>query len=767
MATASMPPWNAPHNGLLGDASAIAGAAQVNQFLGTHAEACVYQGTAILTPVGTGAATSPLTLATQDVDQPFTMSGTSIGRVALPLTPVGNGADLLASLCADSSGAPGAVIGQARIPASFTTQLGAANGLGTAGPLATAAGNSLLYSSWQSIPWAPPATGATGGLSTAQMAQSGNYFVFAGGVNAVNGNSSATVAILTWTGGSTLSGTRPGPPLPQPLLSGGFVATPDVLCYAGGVNANGSSYVVQSTVYLAAWDPSTGSIGTWSLQAALPAALVDPGVAAYDPTDTVYVVGGSTNYGPESAMVSTVYYATISGQQLTSWAAAQPLPVAVAAPTVAVIGNFLIVAGGYFSSGLGNPAVYYAPINPATGAPGPWIPGPPVPGGLYVQGSTAATDNAIAWPQAVSLATGIAVQDTLTLTWDANGPGLWTHQNPPLGVNNEDQVAAIVATGNGTYRIFNFEPFAYLTASALPVPMISVPLPVTGLTNGTTYHLLLQQQGGDLNDYLGVSTDVNVFPGHPTLLTGNRGAFAWSAASPSGTAVPLQIFSNAAPSAMPLHIWADNGARITSLISATTPDLSVLGVCEATRQSAAANANQGFQAGIAPWTVTGGTVTQSATQSFEGGYAAQVTPSGSAATVYLQSELLPCMPGQSVTAEGRMWFTNAVTSNASMSVNWYTLSGTYISTSSNNISVAAATWTDLANTFTAPATAYQYTVNPALSGTPAPGQVFYVDLARGYPTYAGPQASTVAHVEYASTWPTAAAPAGTGVVQLA
>lgn len=275
------------------------------------------------------------------------------------------------------------------------------------------------------------------------------------------------------------------------------------------------------------------------------------------------------------------------------------------------------------------------------------------------------------------------------------------------------------------------------------------------------------QQGGDLNDFLSTAVTEATYTGTgPTALTSARGAYAWTAQT-AGYGVPIQAFDGApaGPSARPLHTWADNGARISTIVQATTPDQRVLGYCEATRQSVGLNANQGFESGLSPWTVVGGTAAQSAAEVFEGFHAAQVTPSGSASTVFLQSENLPCQPGQSITVDGRMWFTNAVTANASMSVNWYTLAGAYISTSSSNVSVAAATWTQLSNTFTAPATAYQFTINATLSGTPAAAQVFYVDTALAYPTYAGPQNSTVVQITATGTWP--APTQGTGVVQFA
>lgn len=751
------PVWNARHSGLFGDASAMANANDVNQLLGTHAQNEIYQGAAILTPTGSGTGIQQPLLSALNIDQPFTLSGTVVSRIEVPVLPTGNGADLLVSLCANNSGVPGTLVNSTRIPAAWIAQLAAADGLDAAGAVATAATNSLFYSGWESIAWATPVAGPTGNLNTAQLAQSGDYFIFAGGINQSTGVPIASVFIITWTGGSTISAPTAGTALPQPLLSGGCTVTSDTLCYVGGVT--GASYTIQSTVYLASWDPGTGVIGTWSAQTNYPTNIANPGIASYAPTDTVYVVGGTTNYAPATAVTSSVYYATITSGQISGWTAGPALPVATGDPSVAVVGNFLVVAGGFNGVGDGNPGIYYSAINTATGALGPWISGPALPSGLYVEGVPAYTDNGIIWLQTLSTSTSLPVQDVLTLSWTPSGPGSWTHQVTPLVAVSEDPVAAIVSLGDGVYQAFNFVGTTYITVGVLTVPQISVPIPTTGLTTSTTYHVLLQQIGGDENNYLNTFLDNLVFSGNPTALSSTRNAFAWVAESPTGTAVPLTVYNNTTPppGVLPLHTWEDNGLRIVSLVSNTTPDLALIGICEATAMVTAANANTGAATTLTPWAPTGGTLARSQTQVFEGLWSFQLTPSGSATVAYMQSELLNCLPGQSITISGWVWCTSAVTTNFSMSINWYTSGDVYINTSSNNISIPAATWTFVTNTFTATTSGgggYRYTLNPALSGTPAASNVVYLSLVIGYPTFGGQQLSGVAQIDYpVSTWP--------------
>jgi len=139
------------------------------------------------------------------------------------------------------------------------------------------------------------------------------------------------------------------------------------------------------------------------------------------------------------------------------------------------------------------------------------------------------------------------------------------------------------------------------------------------------------------------------------------------------------------------------------------------------------NANNTFESGLSPWVPTGGTATQSSVQKHSGSFAARLVPSGVATQVFLQSELIPVVAGSTYTADSWVWFTSAVTTNYSTSINWFDASGTYITTSSAVISVPATTWTQVTNTFTAPANAMFATLVPTLTGTPAAAQIWYVD----------------------------------------
>jgi hypothetical protein len=73
-----------------------------------------------------------------------------------------------------------------------------------------------------------------------------------------------------------------------------------------------------------------------------------------------------------------------------------------------------------------------------------------------------------------------------------------------------------------------------------------------------------------------------------------------------------------------------------------------------------------------------------------------------------------------------VWFTSAVT-QYSTSVTWYNASSVFISTTNNFISAPAGQWTQVQNSFTAPAGAAYAVLVPTLAGTPPSSNVWRVD----------------------------------------
>lgn len=767
------PGWNAARNGTLNDGGAQIKSAQVNQFLGTHAPTYVYPGASILTPNGTGATNWGQQLSTLDVDQPFTMSGTVIGRVSVPLLPVGNGADLLVSLCADSSGSPGTVLQQTRIPKEWISQLSAVSGTPataltapnfelTNNPLALAQFYTFQFGATASSTWPYP-TGS-GTFYAAGFGTPG-FFLGFGGVAVGGTTASANTYSIPVSLTGTLLAAIPQPALPAALYwAANATFATDAISgnqYAivlGGSPTSSSSGAV-STVYVSQY--TSGSLAAWSSQQTLPGAgSAFPMAASWN--GYVYFIGGDD---VTAGNVNTVYYAQLQNGQISAWTATTSLPLAVEGGFAVALNGFLYVFSGIGNSG-NLTTTWYAPIN-ANGTLGNWVTAPTMP---FFTGQS--TPGAASVFGSYGMATSSNVGKQAILSTGPNGPdyAYAQHTNP----HGAEFYGANPGAQPGQWYVYGplfgtFVATVYSTPVSL-TPRISVPLPITGLSNGTTYHILLQQQGGDAADYLLTHLDTNAFPSDPTALTSARNAYSWTALTPSGTCVPIQIYDGAAvvsgPQVLPLHTWEDNGSRISTLVSATTPDQRLLGICEATIKGKPLNTNPGFEFTINPWGTSTGTLVRSNTQAYDSNWSAQLTPNGTSAAVFMQSENLPCLPGQSITVSMWVYAVNTITANFSGTLFWYNAAGTFLSESDNLVTITAATWTNVTNTFTAPTGAYQFSINPRQSGTPPVGNVFYVDDAYAYPTYAGEQFATVQEITWAGAWPNNVNPP-TGVTQLA
>lgn len=567
------PTWQAARNGLTGDANAVDKSAQINQFLGTHPQTTIYAGNETVQPVGGGALFWPFHFDDWDYDQPFTMSGTTIGRVALPLLPVGNGADLQVSLCPDVAGAPGTPITTVRIPASWLTTVAGVGGTGPSSDVLVEASSAALatgqFNSWELGPFVDvnyqwPAVDAGGGASGPSTIYSGNYMVIAGGVTS-GSVPVASVFSAPWEGTQFGQATLQ-PSLPVATSQPGFMATADTLVIAGGlVSGSGTA-----NVFTASWDPSSGTVGSWSAQAALPQSSVFAGTCSVG--DIVYVISG---LGPSAANVSMVSYATVQNGQIGAWNQGPDLPVAVQDPVVGVVNGFLVVAGGQLPDGVtDSTAIYYAVVN-ADGSLGSWQAGPAVPQGVinWLGNPAVLTDNAI-----VQSFPGGSGWGTWILPFTADGPGTWWHYGSTVETGSwnsaifpADDTSYSLIAGMGTSK--------YLVSNMFPVPRLSVPLPTTGLTNGATYHILMQQQGGDLNNYLRTLADPQALPGNPTALYRARGSSGSWTSYTAQYSVPLAVFDKTI-GGQPWHTWDDSGARISTLVHSTTGDARLLGGLE-------------------------------------------------------------------------------------------------------------------------------------------------------------------------------------------
>lgn len=758
------PTWSAPRFGLLGDTGAVNDSSQINQLLGAHAITAVYQGNPVVTPTGSGGTAWAYQLSTQDISQPFTMSGTTIGRVTIPLLPVGNGADLIVSLCANSSGVPGNVITQTRIPANWITQLAAVSGVAgpsstapitgyTNSPLALAQFNSFHQGATTLTNWSYPTVFP--GFSILDGAQNyyGRYFFVVGAQNgSTYFNNVYTIAYDTL---GNLASAIPQPAFP--VASGGSnalgISTDPAsgnltFVVAGGSTAPG---VEIASVYTAAFDANAGTLSAWSSQANLPQALRDATFAAWN--GYVYVVGG-INAGL-TADLNTVYFAQVVNGQITAWNTANPYPLALDSVFAAAINGFLVVVGGENFAGTMTTAVYYAPIN-SDGSLGAWQAGPPLPvadAGFQVGTPVFGTYGVMA----------IGNGQAYMLSFTANGPDIaWQTFTQPQG---GDQLAEI-AVQPGTWQHYGLYTSYYSTFPVTLTPRISVPLPTTGLSNGTTYHIVLSQPGGDLNNYLRTHDDVNVFPGNPTALFRPKGSATWTAGT-SGHAIPLQVFDGSALGKV-WHLWEDGGERVTTLAWGTTPNQPLVGILEATQQPGPVlNANYTFTSTLSPWGVNNGTYARSSAQTHGNlPFSALLTPTGGNVQSYIESERMTVYQQQSYT--GSAWvYSPTGYNNVSVILNWYTSGGTFISSTFGTVfNVAANTWTFITATGTPPATATLGTFGIYEKGIPPNTALLYISAAT-YQNTSGPMVSSVAQYTYAATWPSPGSNTATGITVLA
>lgn len=137
--------------------------------------------------------------------------------------------------------------------------------------------------------------------------------------------------------------------------------------------------------------------------------------------------------------------------------------------------------------------------------------------------------------------------------------------------------------------------------------------------------------------------------------------------------------------------------------------------------------NSTFETGVSGWTASTCALASSTTQKHAGTKSAQVTPTGVAAQAAIIGSQVNVAPGQKWTVLTWVWATNAITTNYASAINWYDAGGALLSTSTTPVSIAAATWTPVFATFTAPASAAKAAPVAVLTGTPAAGQIFYVD----------------------------------------
>jgi hypothetical protein len=746
------PAWSAPVNGQPGNLNATNTAGQLNQFLGSHAFQELYAGAGINTPVHGNENFQWFTPAlNQDVDQPFTLSGTTVGRVQLSIMPSGNGADLLVTLYPDNgSGAPNtsSPLASTKVPAAYQLQVCAPQGLVNAAnlPLATGQNNSLaLTGGVNSITWAPPASTINGISQTSSMLFDSNYVISFGGQDSVTGVPVPTVYTFYYPGGAALD-----LPTPQPSLPQGAEGASAVVCNGSIVVLGGSGVttpvVSQTTVFTAAWDPGTGTIGAWTNQPALPQGKQFAGAASWK--NFVYIVGGLTGSSPQNSS-ATVYVNTVNNGQIVSWVQVNSLPTTLWDLGCFAVNGWLVVVGGDVSVGSGGTNnTYYAAIQ-SDGSLGPWQKGPSLTNASTGAGNAlfdTSQQGQLALAGDVIVAVG-PYNFCQFLSVTAEGPApYWRVSDWIVGNGGIPGYGyyyqGAFSNGDGTYSLLALQPESpslVVSTTLSPVPMVSVPLYASGLTNSATYHVVVQaSQSRSASDYTSIGLAGSTTFGQAytaTALTSSRFSGAWTALSPSGTCVPMQVY-DASAAGRPIHVWQDPDPQFEvaqSTASLLYNNVGLLaGVLEVTAHpNNPLNANPTFTSGVSPWTAVNGTIAQSSAQTHGGfAFSGLLTPTGGHATASALSELFPVQQTpygdlQWVVPTG--WFYTPTTwANFSLSVNWYDSSQTLISTSSATVSLTGATWTQVSNHFQPAPTAAYGQIAPTMSGTPGSANTLFM-----------------------------------------
>lgn len=192
-----------------------------------------------------------------------------------------------------------------------------------------------------------------------------------------------------------------------------------------------------------------------------------------------------------------------------------------------------------------------------------------------------------------------------------------------------------------------------------------------------------------------------------------------------------------------------NGGIIKS--SATSLDFWIGAVVSGT--GATLNTNPDFETNTTGWTPVGGTLVRSNTQAKVGSWSGQLTPDGVTATVYYYSANQPVTAGTVYRASGWIWCAAARSIN--LSINWFNSGGSYLSTSSVNNNVSAATWTWFDGNLTAPASAAFASLLPTMGSTPPASHVLYGDELRIRPPVASGDAATDLRNQYIAAMPEA------------
>jgi hypothetical protein len=147
-----------------------------------------------------------------------------------------------------------------------------------------------------------------------------------------------------------------------------------------------------------------------------------------------------------------------------------------------------------------------------------------------------------------------------------------------------------------------------------------------------------------------------------------------------------------------------DGSQLAAGVTSTATSLSVATTSGPVWvQYGQLNANSDFEINLTNWSASGSTIARVATPGsppFDGLWSLQITPDGVAQFPNAGSEQIAVVAGQSYTLQGWMY---CVTARAvDLNINWFDAAHAYLSTSGDEVTVAANTWTYFSGSGVAP-----------------------------------------------------------------
>lgn len=344
------PNWNAPQNTFAG---VTAQPSDVNQLLGTHAITFIYEGEAITSNYGNNILDEYQPLYALEVDQPFTMSGTELDRIAVMVQTTGAGASLIARLYADSGGSPtGAPLAQVTIPPSFLANQSDAASLQQA-----------ILGTWAQQP------NLSVNVESPALATDGVTWVLSIGGGIPDPTPFVSIGALGANGITSWSATTP---MPSGAISPAATYDPKSQLVIMGGGWNGTK-----TYYNTCWTGAIagGAVQSWSTATQLPTNTY--GSRMFAVNGYIYLIGGTSASGP----LNSVHVATITNGTLGTWTATTSLPVTSGNVQGAVIDDTEIIIGDPTSG------KWFISRYASGGSIASWTPLPATPSGVTMLGA--------------------------------------------------------------------------------------------------------------------------------------------------------------------------------------------------------------------------------------------------------------------------------------------------------------------------------------------------------------------------------------------